>query len=134
MDQTKRTPRVHADHQDCGCARAFRLSQEHHDWLTSFEERGVAGVVEIIAHCSRSADGNTAADTLMWVDLTDFAAMHSWTSPADVRDLAFHIVEALRDQGRAVNATAALHKVVSVAQERLASLDCSPEIVEARAR
>jgi hypothetical protein len=49
--------------QDCPYRRAYgRMRQDHHDWLLGFEERGVAGVGEIIDYLESDADDCGSSD------------------------------------------------------------------------
>lgn len=87
---------------ECPCRRQFRdLSNELHDWLLTVEDRGVAGVVELLHFCDVSADCELQADQLEWNELPDFVAMHNWRCPADMHDLADYIALAIRNRSNA---------------------------------
>lgn len=86
----------------CSCDRVFHdLDQEHHDWLLSFEERGLPGVVEILEYLDSDADCDTPTGCLRWSDFEEFVAMHSWQQPADVYLLASFVEGAIRRRAMA---------------------------------
>jgi hypothetical protein len=115
-----------ADRDYCGCQRAFRLDKEHHDWLLTFEERGLAGAMQLVSHFAESRDCEVRDDYLHWVDFPQFVAMHSWQSPADVYDLASFIEGYLRqpDGPTVYEVTLAAEKVLRLLTpvERLRAL------------
>jgi hypothetical protein len=92
----RRQQRRVTGHQACGCRRSFLLPAEHLEWLVTFEDRGLAGVVDLIAHFDRATDGEHEEGTLGWVDLRDFVGMHSWRQPAEVWQLAQVITDRCR--------------------------------------
>lgn len=81
---------------DCPCRAAFLLTPEHHDWLLSFEQRGMTGVAEIIDELNTSADSEAGHRELAWVDFPTFVAMHNWGNPFAVRELVVCVVEGIR--------------------------------------
>jgi hypothetical protein len=56
----------------------------------------------VIAFFDGQADEGKEDGTLSWPELPNFVAMHSWEAPSDVRDIAEHVVDSIRDRrGRA---------------------------------
>jgi hypothetical protein len=92
-----------ADHDDepavpveCSCGAVFdHLDQAHHDWLLSFEDRGVAGVMEIVNFFEGEADCYPTPGNLEWQELPDFVARHNWRNPLAVAELANYVGRAI---------------------------------------
>lgn len=62
----------------CGCHGHYQLDADHHEWLLSVEDRGFAGVVDLMTYLSVDADCDATAGALRWNDFADFVAMHHW--------------------------------------------------------
>jgi hypothetical protein len=88
-------PEERAGTQDCPCSKLGRMSPAHHDWLLSYEERGLDGVIDLIDYLEAEA-GDEYHTGLMWMDFADFVALHNWREPAAVHRIARYIEGAIR--------------------------------------
>jgi hypothetical protein len=79
----------------CAC---FPLEVEHHDWLLSFEARGLAGAMELFQHFKALAEEGSEDGELAWVDFPDFVSRHNWQDANAVSEFARLVDDAIRDR------------------------------------
>lgn len=84
------------DQVTCPCASRYPLKPAHHDWLLSFEERGLTGVMKVIDHFAFTSDGGPLPGELGWADFVGFVNAHDWANPYSVARLAQFVDEAIR--------------------------------------
>ncbi|HSH58535.1 MAG TPA: hypothetical protein VK988_02625 [Acidimicrobiales bacterium] len=99
------------DLADCEpCSRRWELSQDHHDWLLTFEQRGLAGAIELMQYLEINSEGE-GPEGLGWVDFPTFVAMHNWQDPDAVQSLASMVDDAIRARKQSATATSRLDAV-----------------------
>ncbi len=106
------------DLADCPCNRRWSLDRAHHDWLLSFEQRGVSGAVEVMDYFGTDADENEREELtlLSWVDFLDFVAVHNWQDPEAVQSLASMVDHAIRWQKSAARASSRLKAIAALSE------------------
>ncbi len=108
------------DLADCPCNRRWSLDRAHHDWLLSFEQRGVSGAVEVMNYFGTDADENEREELtlLSWVDFLDFVAVHNWQDPEAVQSLASMVDHAIRWQINLARASSRLKAIAVLSGEQ----------------
>ena len=103
----------------CPCQALLpNITREHHDWLLGFEARGLPGAMDLLGHASMDSDEHEPG-TLMWMELPQFAALHSWDQPAAVYQFVQLIDDEIRARRARWTARAALESVITIANAGL---------------
>ena len=93
------------DEDYCPCQRMLgTLSREHHDWLLSFEARGLVGAMDLLTYAHGDEGHGTESGHLSWIDLPEFVALHSWDQPAAVHQFVQLIDSEIRVRSAATKA------------------------------
>lgn len=78
-----RTTPGEAEGPYCGCLDHLgALDVEWHDWLLGIEDRGAAGVTELLEVLIAQMENELEPGHPWWVEFGDFVAPHNWRDPA----------------------------------------------------
>lgn len=94
MADAEPTPTPHGAADMCGFSGDLG-----HDWILGIEDRGVAGVAELIARIELTLGDVAGEDEEVPVwDLPDLCARHNWKDPASVERVVSFIIGAMRSR------------------------------------